>query len=96
MDRLKKLAETDKEVFELVQSELERQEDGLEMIPSENFVSKAVLEAMGSVFTNKYSEGYPGKRYYGGNEFVDKVENLAIERAKKAFRVAHVNVQPYS
>ncbi|MBI2143465.1 serine hydroxymethyltransferase [Candidatus Woesearchaeota archaeon] len=96
MKRLQKLSETDNEVHKLVQLELERQEDGLEMIPSENFVSKAVLEAMGSVFTNKYSEGYPGKRYYGGNEFVDKVETLAIERAKKAFGVPHVNVQPYS
>ncbi|HLD97286.1 MAG TPA: serine hydroxymethyltransferase [Candidatus Nanoarchaeia archaeon] len=96
MKRLQKLSETDQEVFELIKAELGRQEDGLEMIPSENFVSKAVLEAMGSVFTNKYSEGYPGKRYYGGNEFVDKVENLAIERAKKAFGVPHANVQPYS
>ena len=96
MKRLQKLSETDAEVFELIRAELSRQEDGLEMIPSENFVSKAVLEAMGSVFTNKYSEGYPGKRYYGGNEFADKVENLAIERAKKAFGVPHANVQPYS
>lgn len=96
MKRLQKLSEADKDVFGLIRSELQRQEDGLEMIPSENFVSKAVLEAMGSVFTNKYSEGYPGKRYYGGNEFVDKVETLAIERAKKAFKVSHANVQPYS
>ncbi len=95
-ERMKKLQDSDKEVYELIQAELGRQEDGLEMIPSENFVSKAVLEAMGSVLTNKYSEGYPGKRYYGGNEFIDKVENLTIERAKKAFGVAHVNVQPYS
>jgi glycine hydroxymethyltransferase len=95
---MKKLNETDKEAFDILQSEIKRQEEGLEMIPSENFVSKAVLEAMGSVFTNKYSEGYPGKRYYGGNEFVDQAENLAIERAKKAFGpgIAHVNVQPYS
>lgn len=96
MDRMKKLAETDKEVFELIQSELRRQEECLEMIPSENFASKAVLEAMGSVFTNKYSEGYPGKRYYAGNEFVDKIESLAIERVKKAFGVPRANVQPYS
>ncbi len=96
MNRLAKLSESDKEVFGILQSELKRQEEGLEMIPSENFVSKAVLEAMGSVFTNKYSEGYPGKRYYGGNEFVDRLESLTIERAKKAFKVAHVNVQPYS
>ena len=94
MKRLQKLSETDAEVFKLIQSELERQEDGLEMIPSENFASKAVMEAEGSVFTNKYSEGYPGKRYYGGNEFVDKVETLAIERAKKAFGVPRANVQP--
>ena len=96
MTRMKRLEESDKEVFEIMQSELKRQEEGLEMIPSENFVSKAVLEAMGSVFTNKYSEGYPGKRYYGGNEFIDKVETLAIERAKKAFNVPYANVQPYS
>lgn len=95
-ERMRKLQDTDKEVYELIQAELERQEDGLEMIPSENFVSKAVLEAMGSVLTNKYSEGYPGKRYYGGNEFIDKVENLAIERVKKAFGVPYANVQPYS
>ncbi|MBI2144534.1 serine hydroxymethyltransferase [Candidatus Woesearchaeota archaeon] len=96
MDRLAKLSEADKEAFSIIKSELERQEDGLEMIPSENFVSKAVLEAMGSVFTNKYSEGYPGKRYYGGNQFADEIETLAIERAKKAFGVPHANVQPYS
>ena len=92
----KTLAETDNEVYELIEEETKRSEEGLEMIPSENFVSKAVMSAMGSVFTNKYSEGYPGKRYYGGNEVVDKVESLAIERAKKIFRVEHVNVQPYS
>ena len=96
MKRLQKLSETDTEVFELIKSEVGRQEDCLEMIPSENFASNAVLEALGSVFTNKYSEGYPGKRYYAGNEFVDKVENLAIERAKKAFNVPYANVQPYS
>lgn len=96
MKRLQKLSETDKEVSALILSELERQEDGLEMIPSENFTSKAVMEAEGSVFTNKYSEGYSGKRYYGGNEFVDKIETLAIERAKKAFGVPRANVQPYS
>ncbi len=94
--RLSELSETDPEVHKLIQSELDREENCLEMIPSENFVSRAVLEAMGSVFTNKYSEGYPGKRYYGGNEFVDKAENLAIERAKKAFGVPRANVQPYS
>lgn len=75
---------------------MKRQKEGVELIPSENYVSPAVLEAMGSIFTNKYSEGYPGKRYYGGQEFVDQMETLAIERAKKLFNVAHVNVQPYS
>ncbi|MBI4173814.1 MAG: serine hydroxymethyltransferase [Candidatus Aenigmarchaeota archaeon] len=70
--------------------------EGLELIPSENFVSKSVLEALGSIFTNKYAEGYPGKRYYGGNKYTDQVENLAIERAKQLFGAEHVNVQPYS
>jgi len=92
----KTLEDTDSEIDQALQNELKRQEDGLEMIPSENFVSKAVMQAMGSVMTNKYSEGYPGKRYYGGNEFVDVVENIARDRAKKLFNVAHVNVQPYS
>jgi glycine hydroxymethyltransferase len=92
----KLLRETDEEIDAAMQQELARQEDGLEMIPSENFVSKAVMEAMGSVLTNKYSEGYPGKRYYGGNEFIDIIENVARDRAKKAFGVPHANVQPYS
>ena len=86
----------DSEVANAIENELRRQQDGLEMIPSENYASKEVLEALGSVMTNKYSEGYPGKRYYGGNEFVDVVERLAIERAKKLFGAEHVNVQPYS
>ena len=73
----------DSEVHRIMKNELERQKSGLEMIPSENFVSLGVLEAMGSVFTNKYSEGYPRKRYYGGNENIDEMESLAIERAKK-------------
>ncbi len=90
------LKESDPEVYKLILSEEDRIEKGVELIPSENFVSKAVLQAMGSVFTNKYSEGYPGKRYYGGQEFVDAIENLAIERAKKLFGAEHVNVQPYS
>jgi glycine hydroxymethyltransferase len=90
------LSKTDPEVFGVIRKELERQRNGLEMIPSENFTSASVLEAMGSVCTNKYSEGYPGKRYYGGNQFIDIIENLAIERAKKAFNVPHANVQPYS
>ncbi|MEK7992998.1 MAG: serine hydroxymethyltransferase, partial [Planctomycetota bacterium] len=76
--------------------ELDRQRSGLEMIPSENFVSLPVLEALGSVLTNKYSEGYPGKRYYGGCEYVDVVEQLAIDRAKELFGAEHANVQPLS
>jgi len=92
----KPLKKSDREVFDLIRFEAKRQENGLEMIPSENNCSIAVREALGSVFTDKYSEGYPKKRYYGGQEFVDKVELLAIERAKKLFGVEHVNVQPYS
>ena len=86
----------DKAVEKLIKGEEKRQRDGLELIASENYVSQDVLEAMGSVFTNKYSEGYPGKRYYGGQDFTDQVENLAIERAKKLFRCDHANVQPLS
>ncbi|MFZ1600670.1 MAG: serine hydroxymethyltransferase, partial [Candidatus Saccharimonas aalborgensis] len=83
-------------VAALIAAEEQRQKDGLELIPSENYVSQDVLHAMGSVFTNKYSEGYPGKRYYGGQEYTDKVELLAIERAKKLFGADHANVQPHS
>lgn len=83
-------------VFEWIEKEKQRQSEGLELIPSENYVSEAVLEAAGSVLTNKYSEGYPGKRYYGGNQNVDQIENLAIERAKKLFNADHANVQPHS
>ncbi len=90
------LKKTDPQVFELIKAEEKRQKEVLEMIPSENYASKAVMEALGSVFTNKYSEGYPRKRYYQGNKFVDDVEVLAIERAKKLFGVPYVNVQPYS
>lgn len=90
------ISKTDPEIYKLIKKELERQQLGLEMIPSENNVSKAVLQAMGSVLTNKYSEGYPKKRYYGGNQFIDEVELIAIERAKKVFNVVHANVQPYS
>ena len=90
------LKEADPEVYSVIQRELHRQMSVLEMIPSENLVSPAVLEAMGSVFTNKYSEGYPHKRYYGGNEFTDIVEEIAINRAKQLFGAEHVNVQPYS
>lgn len=93
---LKLLNQFDPELAGMLKKELERQELGIEMIPSENYVHPVVLEAMGSVLTNKYSEGYPGKRYYGGNEVIDMVERLAIERAKQAFGVPHVNVQPYS
>jgi len=90
------LRETDPDVFRNAEFETKRINDGLELIPSENFPSKAVLQALGSVFNNKYAEGYPGKRYYGGNEFIDKIENLAIERAKRLFSCEPVNVQPYS
>jgi len=90
------LKTVDPEIYEVIRRETERQAYGLELIPSENFVSEAVLEATGSVLTNKYAEGYPGKRYYGGCEFVDQAETLAIERAKKIFGAEHVNVQPHS
>lgn len=90
------LKETDHEIFQSIKRELERQQNGLELIASENFVSEAVLEAQGSVLTNKYAEGLPGKRYYGGCEFVDEVERLAIERVKKLFGAPHANVQPHS
>ena len=90
------LKEMDPEVHAAITNEERRQSTGLELIASENFTYRAVLEATGSVFTNKYAEGYPGRRYYGGCEFVDVVENLAIERAKKVFGAEHVNVQPHS
>jgi glycine hydroxymethyltransferase len=90
------LAEADPEIAEILRDEARRQATGLELIASENFVSEAVLEAMGSVFTNKYAEGYPGKRYYGGCEHADRAERLAIERAKKLFGAEHVNVQAHS
>jgi len=83
-------------VAQLIAAEEKRQREGLELIPSENYVSRAVLEATGSVFTNKYSEGYPGKRYYGGQENTDKVEQLAIDRAKQLFKADHANVQPHA
>lgn len=91
-----KLVDFDPQIQTAIRHEITRQESGLEMIPSENFVSLAVLEALGSVLTNKYSEGYPGKRYYGGCENVDVVEQLAIDRAKQLFNAEHVNVQPLS
>src|SRR5688572_682987 len=80
----------------LLTSELQRQRDGLTLIASENLVSPAVLQAVGSVLTNKYSEGYPGKRYYGGNHIIDQVEQLAIDRAKQLFSAEHANVQPHA
>lgn len=90
------LAEVDPDVYRAIRAELDRQDTRLELIASENFTSEAVLEATGSVFTNKYAEGYPAKRYYGGCEFVDEVENLARERAKALFKAEHANVQPHS
>lgn len=90
------LKETDLEIFKIIENEKRRQSEGIELIPSENYVSKAVLEAMGSILTNKYSEGYPRKRYYGGQQYIDDMEELAIKRVKKLFGVEHVNVQPYS
>jgi len=86
----------DEQVAKLIQSEETRQREGLELIPSENYVSREVLDALGSVFTNKYSEGYPGKRYYGGQQFTDPLEDLAIDRAKSLFGADHANVQPHS
>jgi len=94
--RWRTLAETDPEIARAIRDEVERQNSGLELIASENFVSQAVLQAAGSVMTNKYAEGYPGKRYYGGCEFVDVAESLAIARAKELFGAEHANVQPHS
>ena len=96
IDLTASLAASDPEIAVQIQNEVARQHEGLEMIASENFVSRAVLEAAGTVFTNKYAEGYPGKRYYGGCEFADVVENLARDRAKQLFGADHVNVQPHS
>ena len=90
------LAEVDPEVAEAIGHELERQQRTLEMIASENFVPQAVLECQGSVLTNKYAEGYPGKRYYGGCEYIDVIEQLAIDRAKALFGAEHANVQPHA
>ncbi|MGM9978098.1 MAG: serine hydroxymethyltransferase [Clostridium sp.] len=86
----------DKEIYDLINKELKRQQDGIELIASENIVSKAVMEAMGSYLTNKYAEGYPGKRYYGGCHVVDEIEQIAIDRAKELFGAEHANVQPHS
>lgn len=92
----KNLVKVDEEIYSLVEKELEREQDGIELIASENFASEAVMEAMGSYLTNKYAEGYPSKRYYGGCQVVDEVEELARERAKKLFGAEHANVQPHS
>ena len=93
---LNNLKKKDKVVYDAISGEMKRQQEGMELIASENYVSEAVLEALGSVLTNKYSEGYPGRRYYGGQEFTDQIESLAIERAKKIFGADHINVQPHS
>src|SRR4029078_6744624 len=93
---MQNLVRTDPEVAEAIRNETRRQGSQLELIASENFVSEAVLEALGTVLTNKYAEGYPGKRYYGGCEFVDVTETLAIERAKQLFGADHANVQPHA
>src|SRR6202167_4291265 len=90
------LYESDPQIAAAIDNEARRQHEGLELIASENFVSNAVFEAVGSVFTNKYAEGYPGKRYYGGCEYADVVENLARDRAKELFGAEHANVQPHS
>jgi glycine hydroxymethyltransferase len=92
----RRLAEVDPEVAQAIRDEVRREDQGIELIASENFVSEAVLEALGSVLTNKYAEGYPGKRYYGGCENVDRIEQLAIDRAKQLFGADHVNVQPHA
>jgi len=96
MFNLNEISKIDPEVAKAIELEVNRQRNKIELIASENFVSKAVIEAMGTPLTNKYAEGYPGKRYYGGCEFVDIIENLAIERAKKIFGAEHANVQPHS
>ena len=90
------LQSVDPQVFELIRKEEDRQRASIRLIPSENYASRAVMEATGTVLTNKYSEGYPGKRYYQGQEFIDQIESLAQERAKALFGAEHVNVQPYS
>lgn len=96
MDHYSRIHEQDRAVYDALAGEERREAEGLELIPSENYVSRAVREALGSVLTNKYAEGYPGKRYYGGQEYTDAVERLAIERAKQLFGCAHANVQPLS
>ena len=93
---IKSLKSTDPDIYEAIKQETEREKNKLVLIASENYSSMAVLEAQGSIFTNKYAEGYPGKRYYGGCEYADVVESLAISRAKELFGAEHVNVQPHS
>lgn len=93
---MSKLKQVDREIYDLISAEVRREQEGLELIPSENFVSEAVLAAQGSVLGNKYAEGLPGKRYYGGCEFVDAIERLAIDRVKQLFNAPHANVQPHS
>src|SRR5262245_34568432 len=90
------LQSIDPEIAKLISAEEGRQSSQIRLIPSENYVSRAVLEATGSILTNKYSEGYPGRRYYEGQEFIDQIENIAVERAKQLFGAEHANVQPYS
>src|SRR5512143_2644608 len=96
LDHNASLRQADPEIADLIDEELHRQQHGLELIASENFASRAVIDAMGTPLTNKYAEGYPGKRYYGGCEVVDQVEQLAIDRAKQIFGAEHANVQPHS
>ena len=93
---MKDLKVVDPQIYSAIKSELKRQEDNLELIASENFTSLAVLKAQGSVLTNKYAEGYPARRWYGGCEYVDEAESLAIERVKKLFKAEYANVQPHS
>ncbi|MBU1519164.1 serine hydroxymethyltransferase [Patescibacteria group bacterium] len=93
---MKNIKKQDKQIYQVIQNEVQRQQEGIELIPSENIASPAVIEALGTPLTNKYSEGYPGARYYGGQEYIDVIETLAIERAKKLFGVPYANVQPYS
>lgn len=91
-----KLSKVDSQIYKLIKKEIQHQRDGLTLIPSENYASPAVLAAMGTPLSNKYAEGYPGKRYYGGNEFIDQIEQIAIDRARKLFQAEHANVQPHS
>ncbi len=96
MNAYPRIKKQDPKIYKMIEKEWDRQTDGLELIPSENYTSLAVMEAMGSILTNKYSEGYPRRRYYGGNEFIDEIEQEAIDRTKKLFKVPFANVQPYS